>query len=74
MQKKKQNNNVVNAFTHAHCNMKRKCKKTYQSIFINKKNEKLTMQVYKTRIDFIIFSVQQNVIFDSIGLEQLTKI
>ena len=65
---------VVDAFTHAHCNVKRNCNKTYQLSFISEKNTKLTMQVYKTRFDLITFSVQQNVIFNSIGLIQLTKI
>ena len=65
---------VVNAFTHAHCNVKRNCKKAYQLSYIREKNEKLTMQVYKTRSDFFILSVQQNVLFNSIGLIQLTKI
>ena len=34
----------------------------------------MPMQVYKTRLDFITFSMQQNVLFYSIGLIQLTKI
>ena len=64
----------MNAFTNAHCNVKRNCNKTYQLSFISEKNAKLTMQVYKTRFDLIILSVQQNVKFNSIGLIQLTKI
>ena len=65
---------MVNAFTHAHCNVKRNCMKRYQLSLISEKNENMTMQVYKTRFDLIILSVQQNVIFKSIGLIQLTKI
>ena len=65
---------MVNAFTHAHCNMKRNCKKPWQLSFNSENNDKMTMQVYKTRFDLIHFSVQQNVILNPIGLIQLTKI